>query len=153
MTYRVEVVSSIDEDAFLAIYNANKDEIVANSGYEEYERLLLQFKNDGVFIVAGIDNDTNEHVGYASGVVSKINWHLTNIVAKSPAVFMALSGDLMHSIMLENKIAAVHTWCKKDSSMFDTVQASFNRPDLYLADPPVKRDEDFYNIKLHLIVK
>ena len=151
MTYRVEVVTSVNEESFLSIYNSNKTAIITNSGYEEYERLLMQFKMDGSFIVAGIDNDTNNHVAYGSGVLNNGVWHLTNIITKSPTVFMELSGDLMHTLMLENNISTVKTWCKKDGTMLNFVQASSNRPDLYRANEPVYCDEDFVNIFVDLI--
>ena len=147
MTYRVEIVDAIDEDSFLHIYNSNKDETVENSGYEDYDRLLLNCSRPEVFKVAGIDNSSGQIVAYACGILDENRmWHIPNIVSLSPSVFMALSGDLMHKLMFDNNIPRVKTWCKRGSNMETFVSNSLNRTDLY--DPGAARDldEDFVNI-------
>lgn len=153
MTYRVEIVDAIDEDSFLHIYNSNKEEIVENSGYEDYDRLLLNCSRPEVFKAAGIENSTSDIVAYACGIVDDTRmWHMPNITSVSPGVFKALSGDPMHKLMSDNNISRVKTWCKRGSSMETFVSNSLDRPDLYDPGSPRDYDDEFVNIIVGLKV-
>ena len=130
-TYTVEVVNSVEDSAFDRIYNSNSSTIDSNMGYSDKDRLkekfsflgktnfLLQVKNNNTVVLYA-------RIGLSS---DKKEVFITNIINDSNESFFN-GVEVMNSYFKSNGVEYVMCESTENSSMYNSIIKSFNRPDL-----------------------
>lgn len=130
--YTVSKIENIDEATFNSIYEANKEQLVANIGYDDVNHLRSTFKSTvdiPKIIFQAVDNDNNVvayYVGLSQGNIAFMNNMITNASGT-----LALTVESSASVLKSLGYSHVD-FCVKDGSSTETYcKNSMDRPELY----------------------
>ena len=79
--YNIRESHTIDKDQFVKVYESHKERIDLNSKFSDIDILLSRFVGDYKLILEIYIEETDEIVGYVTGVVFKDNkYQITNMI-------------------------------------------------------------------------
>ena len=130
--YNIRESHTIDKDQFVKVYESHKERIDLNSKFSDIDILLSRFVGDYKLILEIYIEETDEIVGYVTGVVFKDNkYQITNMISTNSDVLKTTSAESFHTLLKSKDIESLMLYCHPKTPVKYWVMSRMGRPDLY----------------------
>lgn len=147
--YNIRQTQHVDRDIFEEIYLSHKDRTDINSKFSDIDLLFSRFIGDYKLVLEIYIVETNEIVGYVTGVVYNNNkYQITNMVSKDNDVLKVTSAESFYTLLKSKDIESLMLHCHPKTPVKYWVMSRMGRPDLYSLNK-----ETIRSMNIELILK
>ena len=130
--YNIRQTQHVDRDIFEEIYLSNKDRTDINSKFSDIDLFFSRFIGGYKLVLEIYIEETNEIVGYVTGVVYDNNrYQITNMVSKNNDVLKVTSAEAFYTFLKSKDIESLMLYCHPKTPVKYWVMSRMGRPDLY----------------------